>query len=157
MTAEPLGARRNATVIDEEHFRKLERMYSRAPCNEYYSPRLTISKGATVLVIAVQEKYYHSVGAVHGSVYFKALDDAGFFAVNSLVDDVFVLTASFYVNLFRPVESGEMKALGKVVMESKNLFVAEARLMDSQDREIARGIGTYARGKAKLTPEIGYE
>jgi acyl-coenzyme A thioesterase PaaI-like protein len=37
--------------------------------------------------------HHHSIHAVHGSVYFKALDDAAFFAVNSLVEDVFVLTA----------------------------------------------------------------
>ena len=28
---------------DEEHFRKLERMYVRAPGNDYYAPRLTIA------------------------------------------------------------------------------------------------------------------
>jgi len=157
MKVEQAKVRRDAAVIDEEHFRRLERMYGRAPCNAYYSPKLTISKGATVLVIPVQEKFYHNVGAVHGSVYFKALDDAGFFAVNSLVEDVFVLTASFNVNLLRPVKSGEMKAFGKVVMASKNLFVAEATLVDSEGREVARGIGTYARGKARLSPDIGYE
>jgi len=100
---------------------------------------------------------YRSVHAVHGPVYFKALDDAGFSAVNSLVEDVFVLTASFNVNLFRPIKSGEMKALGKVVMSSRNLFVAEATLMDSEGQEVARGIGTYAGSKAALSPDIGYE
>lgn len=50
---------------------------------------------------------YRSVHTVHGPVYFRALDDAGFFAVNSLVEDVFVLTASFNVNLFRPMKSGD--------------------------------------------------
>jgi uncharacterized protein (TIGR00369 family) len=141
----------------EEHFRKLERMYGKASCNEYYSPKLTISKGATILVIPVQQKFYHSVHAVHGSVYFKALDDAGFFAVNSLVEDVFVLTASFNIHLFRPVASGDMKAIGKVVQASRNMFIAEATLMNSKGEEIARGIGTYVRGKVPLSPEIGYD
>jgi uncharacterized protein (TIGR00369 family) len=141
----------------EEHFRKLERMYGKAPCNEYYSPKLTISKGSTVLVIPVQRKFHHSVDAVHGSVYFKALDDAGFFAVNSLVEDVFVLTVSFSIHLLRPVASGDMKAIGKVVQASKNMFIAEATLTNSEGEEIARGIGTYVRSKAPLSPDIGYE
>ena len=141
----------------EEHFRKLERMYGKAPCNEYYSPKLTISNGATVLVIPVQRKFHHSVDAVHGSVYFKALDDAGFFAVNSLVEDVFVLTVSFSIHLLRPVASGDMKAIGKVVQASKNMFIAEATLTNSEGEEIARGIGTYVRSKAPLSPDIGYE
>lgn len=142
---------------NEKHFRKLERMYGRASCNEYYSPKLSISEGAAEVVIPVQEKFHHVLGAVHGSVYFKALDDAAFFAVNSLVEDVFVLTASFNVHLFQPITSGEMKATGKVVKAAKNMFVAEATLTDSGSVEIARGIGTYARSKAPLSPDIGYE
>jgi uncharacterized protein (TIGR00369 family) len=94
---------------------------------------------------------------MHGSVYFKALDDAGFFAVNSLVEDVFVLTVSFSIHLLRPVASGDMKAIGKVVQASKNMFIAEATLTNSKGEEIARGIGTYVRSKAPLSPDIGYE
>jgi uncharacterized protein (TIGR00369 family) len=142
---------------NEEHFRKLERMYGRASCNEYYSPKLSISEGAAEVVIPVQQKFYHVLGAVHGSVYFKALDDAAFFAVNSLVEDVFVLTASFNVHLFQPITSGQMKAIGKVAQASRNMFVAEASLTDNDGMEIARGIGTYARSKAALSPNIGYE
>lgn len=142
---------------NEKHFRKLERMYGRAPCNEYYSPKLSISEGAAEVVIPVQEKFHHVLGAVHGSVYFKALDDAAFFAVNSLVEDVFVLTASFNVHLFQPITSGEMKATGKVVQAAKSMFVAEATLTNSDGVVIARGIGTYARSKAPLSPDIGYE
>ena len=141
----------------QEHFRRLERMYGKAPCNEYYSPKLTISKGAAILLIPVQQRFYHSVQAVHGSVYFKALDDAAFFAVNSLVEDVFVLTVSFYINLFRPIASGDMKAIGKVLHASKNIFTAEATLTNSEGEKIAHGMGTYARSKALLSPDIGYE
>ena len=101
--------------------------------------------------------HHHSIHAVHGPVYFKALDDAAFFAVNSLVEDVFVLTASFGIHLFRPVSSGDMKAIGKVVQASKNMFIAEATLTNSEGEEIARGVGTYVRSKAPLSPDIGYE
>jgi hypothetical protein len=87
-------------------------------------------------------------------VYFRALDDAGFSAANSLAEDVFVLTASFGIHLLRPVAPGDMKAIGKVVQASKNMFIAEATLTNSEGEEIARGIGTYARGKAPLSPDM---
>lgn len=112
---------------NEEHFRKLERMYGRASCNEYYSPKLSISQGTAEVVIPVQQKFYHVLGAVHGSVYFKALDDAAFFAVNSLVEDVFMLTRSFNVHLFQPITSGQMKANGKVVRASRDMFRFRSR------------------------------
>ncbi len=143
-------------MIDEEHFRKLERMYHGAPCNEYYAPVLTVSEGESYLVVQVQPKFFHAAHATHGSVYFKCLDDAAYFAVNSLVDDVIVLTASFHVHLLRPVASGEMRARGRVLQATRHLFFAESELEDSEGRLLAKGTGSFARSKIPLSPEIGY-
>jgi uncharacterized protein (TIGR00369 family) len=94
---------------------------------------------------------------VHGSVYFKALDDAAFFAANSLVTDVFVLTATFNIYFMRPISEGELKATGWVVHRSRNLIVAESEVQDSLGRQIARGSGTFMRSQIALGPEVGYE
>ena len=75
---------------DHEHFRKLERMYHAAPINQFYRPVLTVGEGSAELEIPIRPEFFHAAAAVHGSVYFKALDDAAFFAVNSLVTEVFV-------------------------------------------------------------------
>lgn len=141
----------------EGHFRKLERMYAKAPINRYYEPVLRISEGRAELTIAVKPEFFHAANAVHGSVYFKALDDAAFFAANSYVTDVFVLTVSFTVYLTRPISEGEMRATGTVVHRSKNLIVAESVLLDSRGRQIARGSGTFMRSQTPLAPDIGYE
>jgi len=47
-----------------------------------------------------------------------------FFAVNSIVEDVFVLTASFSTNIISPVSFGRIIAEGKVRYKSKNLFIS---------------------------------
>jgi len=60
-------------MTGDDHFRKLERMYLSAPINEYYKPVLSISDGQSQLVIPVRPCFFHVAGAVHGSVYFKAL------------------------------------------------------------------------------------
>ena len=96
------------------------------------------------------------MGAIHGSVYFKLLDDAAFFAVNSIVEDVFVLTTSFNTNIVRPVDSGKIKAVGEVRFASKNLFIAQSTLLDERGKEIAFGTGHFAKSKVSLTREIGY-
>ncbi len=143
-------------MSNEEHFRKLERMYARAPINEYFQPDLHISEGRAEFILPVRRDLFHAAGGVHGAVYFKALDDAAFFAVNSLVEDVFVLTVSFTVYLTRPISSGEMRATARVVHRSQRLFVAEAEVVDSKGRQIARGSGTFMRSNVALSPEIGY-
>jgi uncharacterized protein (TIGR00369 family) len=143
--------------MNEEHFRKLERMYKQAPINQFYKPQLHITEGEAEFVIAVREDLFHAAGAVHGSVYCKAVDDSMFFAVNSIVEEVFVLTVNITTNLMRPISSGEIKAKGKVVFSSKNLFMAEAVLFDADGKTIGTGSGTFVRGRTPLTPEIGYK
>ena len=76
--------------------------------NEYFAPKMRVSEGCAEVIIPVRPGLFHAAGAVHGSVYFKALDDSAFFAVNSLVDDVLVLTVSFNVYLTRSISEGEM-------------------------------------------------
>lgn len=140
----------------EEHCARLAKVYLGSPTNEYYRPRISISEGAAHLEIDVREDFYHASTAVHGSHYFKCLDDSAFFAVNSLVRDVFVLTATFQVNLMRPISSGTLIAEGKVVNASKRLFSAESVLRDSEGRQLARGSGTFMRSQIPLDERIGY-
>jgi uncharacterized protein (TIGR00369 family) len=140
-----------------EHFRRLERMYAVAPINEYFAPRLQIvDAGIAELRLTIRPEFHHAAHAAHGAVYFKALDDATFFAANSLVDDVFVLTTSFNLYLTRPVSEGEIVATARVVSRSKRLYVAEGVLVDARGREIARGSGTFMPSTIALSEEIGY-
>jgi uncharacterized protein (TIGR00369 family) len=140
----------------EEHYSRLVRTYLNSPTNAYYQPRLEVSEGRAHLEIDVRQELHHAASAVHGSHYFKALDDAAFFAVNSLVRDVFVLTATFTVNLMRPIAEGVLVAEGQVVHASKRMFWAESVLRDGQGRQLARGSGTFMRSRITLGPEIGY-
>lgn len=140
----------------EAHWRKLENMYASAPINAFYRPTLRVSSGTAEIVQAIRPEMYHAAGAAHGSVYFKALDDAAFFAVNSLVDDVFVLTVSFNIYLLRPIRSGSVRAVGRVVNAAKNLFVAEAELMDEAGTVAGRGSGTFLRSTIPLSENLGY-
>src|SRR5580765_4492988 len=140
----------------DDHCRKLERMYALAPINRYFEPVLHVADGRAELSIPVKPEFFHAAHAVHGSVYFKALDDAAFFAVNSLVTDVFVLTVTYNIYLTRPVFEGRLRAIGKVVHRSRQLFLAEAELFDAREKQIARGSGSFMRSTIPLGPEVGY-
>ena len=144
--------------MSSEHYRKLERMYLRANINVeiFDTTTVKISEKKAEVELDISEKYFHALGAIHGAVYFKLLDDAAFFAVSSIVKDVFVLTTSFNLNLIRPVNKGLIKSIGKVKYHSGNLFVAESILYNEEGKEIAFGTGNFAKSKIKLTDEIGY-
>jgi uncharacterized protein (TIGR00369 family) len=140
----------------DEHHRRLERMYLSAPANEYFRPEIRIDEGRAEVRLVVRPDFFHAASAVHGSVYFKLLDDATFFAASSLVDDVFLLTASFNIYFLRPISSGTMTARGTVVSRTSRLLVGEGVLVDGDGREIARGSGTLMPSKVALGERLGY-
>ncbi len=143
-------------MANTEHYRKLENMMHSAPFVKLAGAKARIGDGEATIYLPVREDLHHAAGALHGALYFLALDNAAFFAVNSLVEDVFVLTTSFTTYLTRPVSEGVVKAVGKVVHQNKSQFIAESVLYDSNDNEIARANGVFVRSKIPLTEKIGY-
>ncbi|WP_275099391.1 PaaI family thioesterase [Sedimenticola hydrogenitrophicus] len=138
------------------HYHALQRMYLAAPINQLYQPEITVAEGWAEVTIELREEYHHSAGAVHGSVYFKMLDDAAFFAASSLEPELFVLTASFTTYLIRPIVSGEMRAVGRVVSQTRTQFIAESIAYNARGQELARGNGIFVKGKHRLDEALGY-
>ncbi len=144
-------------MTKDPHFVALEKMYLAGSINRFYHPRIDVSDSEATIEIEVSEKLFHAAGAVHGSVYFKVLDDAAFFAANSLEREVFVLTTAFTTYLTRPISSGTLRSIGRVVNRNKSQFIAEAVAYDSEGREVGRGTGIFVRGKARLRDVPGYD
>ena len=128
------------------HYRKLEQLYLRANVQQVFSgSSITVSHSKAEITLPVDPKYFHGAQAIHGATYFKLLDDAAYFAVASVVTDVFIVTSSFQINLLRPVNAGILKAMGMVRSVGKNLFVAEATLYNERGKEVAFGTGQFMR------------
>jgi len=142
--------------VNPEHHRRLERMYLGAPCNVPLGLQIAISHERAEVRLPVHGDLFHAAHAVHGSYYFKLLDDAAFFAANSVVPDVFVLTVSFQVQLLRPVTAGTMVSEGRVVRAGRELIFAESTVRDDAGRELGRGSGVFSRSRIALGPEVGY-
>ena len=138
------------------HFKKLENMMHSAPMVKLTGARASISEGEAVITLPVRQDFFHAAGALHGSLYFLALDNAAFFAVNSLVEDLFVLTASLTTYMTRPVTDGTLKAVGKVVSRGRTQFIAESVLYDAEGQEVGRANGIFVKSRIPLSEKIGY-
>ena len=133
-------------------------MYLKAPVQAMYPGiNIKIYNSASEISLPVDPKYFHAGQALHGSVYFRLLDDAAYFAVSSIVEDVFVVTSSFHIDLLRPVHTGTLTAKGKVLHVSKNVFLAESILTDNRGRKIALGKGSFMRSQLNFENVKGYE
>jgi uncharacterized protein (TIGR00369 family) len=141
----------------EQHYRALERLYASAPVNAKFASSLHIpGEGRSRLTFTVTPEDYHAAGAAHGTIYFKMLDDAAFYAANTLATDRFLLTTSFNLFFSRPVRAGKVTAEGRWVSGRRRVFVAEARLVDAEGEEIGRGTGTFMRSRMALSSLPGY-
>jgi uncharacterized protein (TIGR00369 family) len=137
--------------MNNKHFHKLENMYLNANINTMIFDTTTckISDGYAEIELNISEKYFHGLGAIHGSVYFKLLDDAAFFAANSK-SEFFVLTTAFNLNFLRPVKMGKIKAIGNLKYSSGNSFIAESKLFNENGKEVAFGTGNFLNSKIPL-------
>jgi uncharacterized protein (TIGR00369 family) len=139
------------------HHRALESLYRSAPINRAFPSELEIvADGFARIRYEVSADHYHAAGALHGTAYFKMLDDAAFYAVNSMVTDRFVLTTAFNLLFTRPLKAGPVIAEGRWISGRKRVFVADARLIDADGEEAARGTGTFMRSRIALSALPGY-
>ena len=144
-------------IGEEAHFRSLEALYRSAPINGQFQSELKIvGAGRSEIRFQVDETSFHAAGAAHGTIYFKMLDDAAFYAANSLISDRFLLTTAFNLHFTKAMKAGEARAEGRWISGRRRVFVAEARIVDSSGEECARGTGTFLRSHIALSGLDGY-
>jgi len=139
------------------HWHALEGLYASAPVNRLFQSELRITgEGRSRITFLVDESCHHAAGAAHGTIYFKMLDDAAFYAANTLITDRFLLTTSFNLHFTKPVRHGTVVAEGRWISGRRRVLVAEARLIDGEGEEIGRGTGTFMRSRIPLSGLEGY-
>ena len=141
----------------DAHLRALERLYAAAPINRLFESRIALAEaGRSEIRFTVGGDSYHAAGAAHGTLYFKMLDDAAFYAANGLISDRFLLTTAFNLHFTKPMKAGEAIAEGRWVSGKRRVLVAEARIVDASGEECARGTGTFLRSHIALAGLAGY-
>ena len=105
---------------NSEHYRKLENMMYSGPFIKLTGIKALVKKGEAQMTLPVKQDFYHAAGAMHGALYFLALDNAAYFAVNSLVEDVFVL-------------SGVKKREKTILIKGVSTDIVSQRLQESLD------------------------
>ena len=99
---------------EEAHLRALEALYASAPINRLFESdaRACPRPGGARSASPSRPTAFHAAGAAHGTLYFKMLDDAAFYAANGLVSDRFLLTTAFNLHFTKPMRGGEARRRG---------------------------------------------
>jgi len=127
-----------------------------APLTKMFPPEMLIEHGKASISIMVKEDYFHIAAGLHGSVYFKLLDDASAFAAYSIIDDCFAYTANFNINFTEPVSKGKITAVGVIVRhEGKKLFTT-SKLYNEDGLEIANAEGLFIQSSTRFMDLASY-
>ena len=108
--------------------------------------RLTeVEVGRAVITGKTSPDYCNPNGSIHGSWAAAVLDSCMGSSVHSMLPEgVGFTVVEFKIDFVRPVtvDTGTVKAEGKVVNVGKRVGIADGILRDSKDRILARGTTT---------------
>lgn len=116
------------------------------PIGETLGFRLVeVEKGRVALLGNPDLRSYNLVGTVHGGWGAAILDSALALSVFSIVEaDQGFTTVDIRINYLRPLtmETGEVRAEGRVIQAGRRLAYCEAKLTDGQGKLICHGTGS---------------
>ena len=106
--------------------------------------RITESEpGRVVLELDAGPEHRHGGGVVQGGVITQIADAAMGMSLATLQEDgLWNTTIELKINFIRPVVSGRIRAIGRVVEMKQTLLFSEADVLDEQDRLVARASST---------------
>jgi uncharacterized protein (TIGR00369 family) len=99
--------------------------------------------GRVVLELEAGPRHRHGGGVVQGGVITQIADAAMGMALATLQEDgLWNTTIELKINFLRPVISGRIRAVGRVIEIKQTLMFSEADVLDEQDRLVARASST---------------
>jgi uncharacterized protein (TIGR00369 family) len=111
---------------------------------ETLGARITESEpGRVVLELEAGPQHRHGGGVVQGGVITQIADAAMGMSLATLQEDgMWNTTIELKINFIRPVVSGRIQAVGRVVEMRQTLLFSEADVVDEQGRLVARASST---------------
>ena len=99
--------------------------------------------GRVVLELEAGPEHRHGEGVVQGGVITQIADAAMGMSLATLQEDgMWNTTIELKINFIRPVISGRIRAVGRVVEMKRTLLFSEADVLDSKGRLVAKATST---------------
>jgi uncharacterized protein (TIGR00369 family) len=129
-----------------ENVKRAAELLAAAPAGwmETLGARITESEpGRVVLELEAGPQHRHGGGVVQGGVITQIADAAMGMSLATLQEDgMWNTTIELKINFIRPVVSGRIQAVGRVVEMRQTLLFSEADVVDEKGRLVARASST---------------
>ncbi len=115
--------------------------------------RLTgVSEGEARVSLQVSRRHHNPFGTIHGGIICDIADAAMAMALATTMEptDVFT-TLELKINFLKPVSSGEITAIGKVIKRGRQVSLVECEVLDESGALVAKGSSTCMFLKGEQT------
>ena len=104
-----------------------------------------VEEGKGIVEIEIDEKHQQAYKTAHGGVIASILDSAAGLSINSLLikQNKAAVTAEFNISYLKPVNSGKVRAEGRVINLGSKLGVAYSEARDEKNELIAVATATF--------------
>lgn len=93
----------------------------------------SVDSGTATLALNVRKELTQNQGIVHGGAIASLIDTATAFAILSVIGPKDrVTTVDLTISYLRPVSSGRLRAVAKVIRAGRRLFVVSAEVFDGE-------------------------
>lgn len=104
----------------------------------------SVKAGEAVIEYTVSGDHANSMGTLHGGIFCILADTAMGVAFFTMLEKGETLTTlELKINYLRPVWSGKLVAIGKVVKKGKLTGLVECDVIDEKNQLVARAGSTY--------------
>lgn len=113
-------------------------------------PLCTQANGECTCMLQVEPHHFNSGGVVHGGVAYTLADTAmGAALLSGLLEEERCVTIDITMSYFRPVLSGTVECVAKVVNRGSSIASLEASVYAQGKVLVARASGNYAIVRAR--------
>jgi uncharacterized protein (TIGR00369 family) len=105
-----------------------------------------IDTGTATLGFSIRHELTQNQGVVHGGAIAALIDTATAFAIISLLaPKEKVTTVDLTISYLRPLTTGRVTAVAKVVRAGRRLFVVSAEVLDHNGKLATTALSTYIK------------
>jgi len=103
----------------------------------------SVGAGIATFTLVADERHHNPMGSVHGGILADLADAAmGFAVISTLAKDETFTTVEMKVDFIRPVFSGKLRCLARVVNRGRTLAFAEAEIENKEWKIVAKATST---------------
>jgi uncharacterized protein (TIGR00369 family) len=125
--------------------------YINHPMHKPLNMSVALKEKSAKITMSVHSSVLNFVGILHGSIYFKLMDDACFFAVIATNQSSFVVTSNMTVNYIKPVSEGMIITHASVITKRGRLYLCESHITNLEGSILAHATGSF------IEPKTTYE